>query len=106
MQTLYLTLTRGIIAIINYMLDFCLRHYLLSSDSKTVTLYKGHHSMHYFQKLLTKKLNQSFTELFLRVIPLGLALLYKYYPLAMENIEAHSLILLLQLFLFLFLFYN
>ena len=41
------------------MLDFCLLHYLLSSDNEAMVLYKCHHSMHYFTKLLTKKLSST-----------------------------------------------
>ena len=37
------------------MLDFGLLHYLLSSDSEAITLYKCHHSIHYFTKPLIKK---------------------------------------------------
>ena len=40
----------------------------------------------------------------LRVILLGLSLLYRFYPLTLENILAHFLLLLLYLFLLLFLF--
>ena len=37
------------------MLDFCLLHYLLTTDSEAMTHHKYHHSIHYFSKLLTKK---------------------------------------------------
>ena len=37
------------------MLDFCLLHYLLSSDSEVMTLYKCHYSIHYFLETFNKK---------------------------------------------------
>ena len=37
------------------MLDFCLLHYLLSSDSEAMTLYKCHYSIHYFLETFNKK---------------------------------------------------
>ena len=39
------------------MLDFCLLHFLLSSDidSEEMALHECHHSIHYFSKLLSKK---------------------------------------------------
>ena len=37
------------------MLDFCLLHYLMSSDSETMTLYKCHYSIHYFLENFNKK---------------------------------------------------
>ena len=37
------------------MLDFCLLHYLLTTDSEAMTHHKCHHSIHYFSELLTKK---------------------------------------------------
>ena len=37
------------------MLDFCLLHYLLSSDSEAMTLYKCHYSIHYSLKTFNKK---------------------------------------------------
>ena len=57
------------------MLDFCLLHYLLSSDSEAMTLHKCHHSIHYFSKPLAKN-KLVLYWIILRVIPLGLALLY------------------------------
>ena len=92
------------------MLGLCLLHYLLTSDSEAMTLQKWHHSILCFSKLFL--LNFSYWSklvlywIFSRVIALGLALLYRYYPLTFENIWGHSLMLLLQQFLFLFLFCN
>ena len=37
------------------MRDFCLLHYLLSSDSETMTLYRCHYSIHYFLETFNKK---------------------------------------------------
>ena len=37
------------------MQDFCLLHYLLSSDSEAMTLYKCHYSIHYFLETFNKK---------------------------------------------------
>ena len=37
------------------MLDLCLLHYLLSSDSEAMTLHKCHHSIQYFSKFSTKR---------------------------------------------------
>ena len=37
------------------MRDFCLLHYLLSSDSEAMTLYKCHYSIHYFLETFNKK---------------------------------------------------
>ena len=38
-----------------HMLDFCLLHYLLSSDSEAMTLCKCHYSIHYFLETFNKK---------------------------------------------------
>ena len=66
--------------------DFCLLHYLLSFDSDAMTLHKCHHAIHYFLKLLTKKKTKLVLNGFiLRVIPLGLAMLCRYYPLTLED---------------------
>ena len=65
--------------------DFCLLHYFLSSDSKADTLYNAITPYSIF-KTFNKKTKLVIYSIILRAIPLGLALLYKYYPLTMENI--------------------
>ena len=35
------------------MLDFCLLHCLLTTDSEAMTLHECHHAIYYFSKLLT-----------------------------------------------------
>ena len=58
-----------------HLLDFCLLHYLLSSDSKAMAKVSKLHAS-FFK---TKKNKLVFYIIF--VIPLGLALLYRYSPL-------------------------
>ena len=88
------------------MLDFCLLHYLLSSDSK-VNDNSYVSSLHkLFFKTLNTKTKLVLYLIILKVIPLGLALVYRCYPLAMETIWAQFLMLFLWLSLFLFLFCN
>ena len=53
------------------MLDFCLLHYLLSSDSEAMTLHKCHHTIHYFSKLLAKN-KLVISWIIFKVIPLWL----------------------------------
>ena len=65
--------------------DFCLLHYFLQSDSKADTLYNAITPYSIF-KTFNKKTKLVIYSIILRAIPLGLALLYKYYPLTMENI--------------------
>ena len=70
-------------------------------------LKRCHHLIYhffFFFKLLTKEAKLVLYWIILRVTPLGLALLYRYYPLTLENTLAHFWLLLLQLFLFLCLF--
>ena len=41
--------------LIDHAIDFCLLHYLLSSDSTAMTLHIVFHSLHHYLKLLTKR---------------------------------------------------
>ena len=84
------------------MLNSCLLHYLLLSDSAAMEHHKVSSLDTSFFKNFTKK--TKFTEftkktklclIILRVKPLGLALLYRYYSLTLENILVHSFLLLL-----------
>ena len=60
-----------------HLLDFCLQHYLLSSDSKTLAkVSKLHTSV--LKTFYKKELTSLLLKLPLRVIPLSLALLYRY----------------------------
>ena len=73
----------------------------MSSDSEEITLHKCHHYIHFFSKLLARK-----TKLVLYwIIPLDMTLLYRYYHPTLENIWAHSLMLLLFVVAFYFYFY-
>ena len=58
------------------MLDFCLLHYLLSSDSEAMTLHKVSSLNTLFFKILTKRSKLVLYWIMLTVIPQGLALLY------------------------------
>ena len=61
------------------LLHFCLLHYLLSSDTKAMLKVSKLHTS-FFK---TKKNKLVFYIIFVKgnIIPLGLALLYRYYPL-------------------------
>ena len=83
------------------MLDFCLLHYFVAN---VMVLLKCHHSLHHCQFFLKKEL--VLYSIMLRVIPLGLTLLYKYCPLTLENILSLVLLMLLLFLLFLIFFFS
>ena len=67
-----------------HMLDFCLLHYFLSSDVEAMTDTLKVSSFHtLFYKTFNKKIKLVLYSIIFRVIPLGLALLYRYYPLTL-----------------------
>ena len=63
-----------------HVLDFCLPHYLSSSDSEAMTLHKVSSLRTSFFKTLNKKTKLDPYLVILRVIPLSLSLLHRYYP--------------------------
>ena len=65
-------------------------------------LKRCHQLIHHLKKKLIKKTKLVLYWIIERVIPLVLALLYRYYSLTSENTLAHFWLLLLQLLLFLF----
>ena len=67
------------------MLDFCLLHYFLSYLT-AMTFRIVLSLLASLSNIFNKKTKLALYCIMLRVIPLGLALLYRYYPLTLENI--------------------
>ena len=79
-------------SIINYIVIFLFTALLPFINN---FLKKCHHLMHhFFFKLLTKETKLVLYWIILRVILLGLALLYRHYPRTLENTLAHFWLLL------------